>query len=108
MLDELAVLIYMLATGELPYSIASTFYIRGTNGICNFNRSNNSCSRICKWSCNNMINELLHDINELEATVDKLKSIDKSEAFVAIRAIDVIIERKRSQVEAFERTFDET
>jgi len=51
-----------------------------------------------------MINELLHDINELEATVDTLKSIDKSEAFVAIRAIDVIIERKRSQVEAFERT----
>ena len=51
-----------------------------------------------------MINELLHDINELEATVDRLKSIDKSEAFVAIRAIDVIIERKRSQVEAFERT----
>lgn len=55
-----------------------------------------------------MINEILCEIEELEEVVSKLKAVDKPEAFVAIRAIDVMIERKRAIVESFERTFDET
>lgn len=54
-----------------------------------------------------MINEILIEIDELETVVTNLKAVHKPEAFLAIRAIDVIIERKRSQVEAFERTADE-
>jgi hypothetical protein len=76
-------------------------------GICNFNRSNCCCRRVCKWSSNHMMNEIVLEINELEEAVDKLKLVDAPEAFVAIRTIDVMIERKRSQLEAFERTANE-
>ncbi len=51
-----------------------------------------------------MMNEIVLEINELEEAVDKLKLVDAPEAFVAIRTIDVMIERKRAQLEAFERT----
>ena len=54
-----------------------------------------------------MMNEIVLEIQELEDAVNKLKLVDAPEAFVAIRTIDVVIERKRSQLEAFERTFDE-
>ena len=54
-----------------------------------------------------MMNEIVLEINELEQAVNKLKLVDAPEAFVAIRTIDVMIERKRSQLEAFERTADE-
>ena len=60
------------------------------------------------WSYNNMMNEIVLEIQELEDAVDKLKLVDAPEAFVAIRTIDVMIERKRSQLEAFERTANET
>jgi len=55
-----------------------------------------------------MMNEIVLEIQELEDAVDKLKVVDAPEAFIAIRTIDVMIERKRSQLEAFERTADET
>ena len=54
-----------------------------------------------------MINELMLEIDELESAVDQLKKINKPEAFVAIRTIDVMIERKRSQLDVFERTANE-
>jgi uncharacterized protein with PhoU and TrkA domain len=53
------------------------------------------------------MNEIVLEIEELEQVVDKLKAVDKPEAFLAIRTIDVMIERKRAQVQAFEKTFDE-
>ena len=43
----------------------------------------------------------------LNKQLNKLKLVDAPEAFVAIRTIDVMIERKRSQLEAFESTADE-
>ena len=52
----------------------------------------------------NMINELLHDIAELEEVVESIKRVNKPETVVAIRTIDLMIERKQAQVEAFERT----
>jgi hypothetical protein len=55
-----------------------------------------------------MMNEIVLEIQELEDAVDKLKVVDAPEAFIAIRTIDVMIERKRSQLEAFERTANET
>jgi len=54
-----------------------------------------------------MMNEIVLEIQELEDAVDKLKVVDAPEAFIAIRTIDVMIERKRSQLEAFERTANE-
>lgn len=54
-----------------------------------------------------MINELLHDIAELEDIVENIKRVDKPETVVAIRTIDLMIERKQAQVEAFERTAHE-
>ena len=54
------------------------------------------------------MNEIVLEIAELEDVVDKLKAVDRPEAFVAIRTIDVMIERKKSQLEAFEKTADET
>jgi len=53
------------------------------------------------------MNEIVLEIAELEDVVDKLKAVDRPEAFVAIRTIDVMIERKKSQLEAFERTAGE-
>lgn len=53
------------------------------------------------------MNEIVLEIAELEDVVDKLKAVDRPEAFVAIRTIDVMIERKKSQLEAFERTVGE-
>ena len=53
------------------------------------------------------MNEIVLEIEELEQVVDKLKAVDKPEDFLAIRTIDVMIERKRAQVQAFEKTFDE-
>ena len=53
------------------------------------------------------MNEIVLEIAELEDVVDKLKAVDRPEAFVAIRTIDVMIERKKSQLEAFERTASE-
>ena len=55
-----------------------------------------------------MMNEIVLEINELEQAVDKLKLVDAPEAFVAIRTIDVMIDRKRYQLEALERTENET
>jgi|TARA_B110000467_G_C18077667_1_gene344884 hypothetical protein len=55
-----------------------------------------------------MMNEIVLEIQELEDAVNKLKVVDAPEAFIAIRTIDVMIERKRSQLEAFERTANET
>jgi|TARA_B110000259_G_scaffold126389_1_gene143019 hypothetical protein len=52
-----------------------------------------------------MINELMLEIDELESAVDQLKKIDKPEAFVAIRTIDVMVERKRAMVQAFEMEY---
>ena len=54
------------------------------------------------------MNEIVLEIQELEDAVNKLKVVDAPEAFIAIRTIDVMIERKRSQLEAFERTANET
>ena len=54
------------------------------------------------------MNDIVLEIDELEEVVNKLKAVDKPEAFLAIRTIDVIIERKRSQLEAFEKTAYET
>jgi len=77
------------------------------NGIFFNSWSNSSCGNLGKWSSNSMMNEIVLEIQELEDAVNKLKLVDAPEAFVAIRTIDVVIERKRSQLEAFERTFDE-
>ena len=41
-----------------------------------------------------MINELLHDIAELENVVESIKRVNKPETVVAIRTIDLMIERK--------------
>ena len=54
-----------------------------------------------------MMNEIVLEIQELEDAVDKLKVVDAPEAFIAIRTIDVMIERKRSQLDVFERTANE-
>jgi len=54
------------------------------------------------------MNDIVLEIDELEEVVSKLKEVDKPEAFLAIRTIDVIIDRKRSQLEAFEKTAYET
>ena len=54
------------------------------------------------------MNEIVLDIEELEEVVNKLKAVDKPEAIVAIRTIDVMFERKKSQLEAFERTLYES
>ena len=54
-----------------------------------------------------MMNEIVLEIQELEDAVDKLKLVDAPEAFVAIRTIDVMIERKPSQLDVFERTANE-
>jgi hypothetical protein len=54
-----------------------------------------------------MMNEIVLEIQELEDAVNKLKLVDAPEAFVAIRTIDVMIERKRSQLDVFERTANE-
>lgn len=54
-----------------------------------------------------MMNEICLEIEELEDAVNKLKLVDAPEAFVAIRTIDVMIERKRSQLDQFERSFNE-
>ena len=42
-----------------------------------------------------MINELLHDIAELENVVESIKRVNKPETVVAIRTIDLMIERKQ-------------
>ena len=54
-----------------------------------------------------MINELLHDIAELENVVESIKRVNKPETMVAIRTIDLMIERKQAQVEEFERNASE-
>ena len=54
-----------------------------------------------------MINELLHDIAELENVVESIKRVNKPETMVAIRTIDLMIERKQAQVAEFERTAGE-
>lgn len=54
-----------------------------------------------------MINELLHDIEELENVVESIKRVNKPETMVAIRTIDLMIERKQAQVAEFERTASE-
>ena len=53
------------------------------------------------------MNEIVLEIAELEEVVNKLKTLNKPESILAIRTIDVMIERKKSQLEAFERTFGE-
>ena len=54
-----------------------------------------------------MINELLHDIAELENVVESIKRVNKPETVVAIRTIDLMIERKQAQVEEFESNASE-
>ena len=54
-----------------------------------------------------MINELLHDIAELENVVESIKRVNKLETMVAIRTIDLMIERKQAQVAEFEKTASE-
>ena len=53
------------------------------------------------------MNEIVLEIAELEEVVNTLKTLNKPESILAIRTIDVMIERKKSQLEAFERTFGE-
>jgi len=54
-----------------------------------------------------MINELLHDIAELESVVESIKRVNKPETVIAVRTIDLMIERKQAEIEAFERTAHE-
>tara|TARA_Y100000992_G_scaffold300284_1_gene268641 strand:- start:1725 stop:1895 length:171 start_codon:yes stop_codon:yes gene_type:complete len=55
-----------------------------------------------------MMNEILHEIEELEKAVDNIKKLEHNSFTInAIRQIDVMIDRKRAQVQAFEKTFDE-
>ena len=55
-----------------------------------------------------MLNEILHKIDDLESAVKELsKGNHTAEVINAIRILDVQIERKRAQVKAFEKTFDE-
>ena len=55
-----------------------------------------------------MLNEILHEIDDLESAVKELsKSNHTQEVINAIRIIDVQIDRKKSQVHAFEKTCDE-
>ena len=54
-----------------------------------------------------MINELLHDIAELKSVVESIKRVNKPETVIAVRTIDLMIERKQAEIEAFERTMDE-
>ena len=55
-----------------------------------------------------MINEILHEIDDLELAVKELsKGSHTAEVINAIRIIDVQIDRKKAQVQAFEKTFDE-
>ena len=51
-----------------------------------------------------MINELLHDIVELESVVESIKRVNKPETVIAVRTIDLMIERKQAEIEAFERS----
>ena len=55
-----------------------------------------------------MMNEILHEIDDLESAVKELsKGNHTQEVINAIRILDVQIDRKRAQVQAFERTFNE-
>lgn len=55
-----------------------------------------------------MMNEILHEIDDLESAVKELsKGNHTPEVINAIRILDVQIDRKRAQVQAFEKTFDE-
>tara|TARA_B100001057_G_scaffold386963_1_gene394012 strand:- start:5803 stop:5973 length:171 start_codon:yes stop_codon:yes gene_type:complete len=55
-----------------------------------------------------MMNEILHEIDDLESAVKELsKGNHTAEVINAIRIIDVQIDRKKAQVHAFEKTFDE-
>ena len=53
------------------------------------------------------MNEILQDIEDLEATVETLKAVNNPKAFMAIRSIDTIIDRKKAQVEEFEATYEQ-
>ena len=56
-----------------------------------------------------MINEILHEIDDLELAVKELsKGNHTHEVINAIRILDVQIDRKRAQVQAFENTAYET
>lgn len=56
-----------------------------------------------------MMNEILHEIDDLESAVKELsKGNHTPEVINAIRILDVQIDRKRAQVQAFENTAYET
>ena len=55
-----------------------------------------------------MMNEILHEIEELERAVDNIKKLEHNSITInAIRQIDVMIDRKRAQVRDFEKHYDE-
>ncbi len=55
-----------------------------------------------------MINEILHEIDDLESAVKELSKANHTPAVInAVRIIDLQIDRKRAQVQEFERTVDE-
>lgn len=55
-----------------------------------------------------MINEILHEIDDLESAVKELTKGDHTPAVInAVRILDLQIDRKKAEVKAFEKTFDE-
>ena len=55
-----------------------------------------------------MINEILHEIDDLESAVKELSKGNHTPAVInAVRILDLQIDRKRAQVQEFERTASE-
>lgn len=53
-----------------------------------------------------MMNEIVLEIEELEKAVDNIKKLEHNSITInAIRQIDVMIDRKRAQLKAFEDNY---